>query len=389
MGCPTLIIFGAAGALVGLTFTGWAASKVGTRRLLVWSTYSHLLAYAAVGFSAVLGLPAMFAIGHFFVSFASRLQTSRSMPKPRTSSAPRAASIMAQFHAAFSVGMAVALAVGALVSHLEVPVVWHLVAVGVILAIARLVMIPAATMDGRPIAVEAGARLGGPFATAKAEYREPRIVMIGLIVFAGAMTEFSAAQWVALAAVDDFGLSESTGDLMYWLFVLSMVSVRVFGARVVARFGRVVTLRVSAVSIGLGVLGFALSPVFALVPVALVLWGVGAALGIPLGFSAAADDPKRAAARVAAVSSFSTLAGLVVPQVIGHVAGATTLRLALLLVLLAPAMSFLLARAVRPSGRVFGRHSPNRAQRKAIAARFESDLVVPVATEPEPPAPAA
>ena len=58
-------------------------------------------------------------------------------------------------------------------------------------------------------------------------------------------------------------------------------------------------------------------------PVALVgalFWGVGASLGFPVGMSAAADDPARAAARVSVVSSIGYTAFLAGPPLIGVLA---------------------------------------------------------------------
>src|SRR5690606_3389840 len=153
----------------------------------------------------------------------------------------------------------------------------------------------AAVINGMPDPDTAGASLGGPFATAKAEYKEKRVVLIGVIIFAASMTEMTAAQWMSLAVVDDFDRTESVGDLIYWAFVVAMVTVRWYGAAIIGRCGRVVALRVSAVSVVLGLVAFAFTPVFWAVPIAAVLWGIGAALGVPIAFSAAADDPKRAA----------------------------------------------------------------------------------------------
>ena len=51
--------------------------------------------------------------------------------------------------------------------------------------------------------------------------------------------------------------------------------------------------------------------------IAAVLWGLGAALGFPIGMSAAADDPRTAAARVSAVATIGYFAFLVGPPVIG------------------------------------------------------------------------
>jgi len=59
------------------------------------------------------------------------------------------------------------------------------------------------------------------------------------------------------------------------------------------------------------------------VPVALVgglLWGVGASLGFPIGMSAAADDPVRAAIRVSVAGSIGYGAFLAGPPLIGVLA---------------------------------------------------------------------
>ncbi len=102
--------------------------------------------------------------------------------------------------------------------------------VALALLVVRLVLVPVAVIDGRPEDQPEGVRLGGPFAVAKTEYRDRRILMIGAIIFAASMTEGAAAQWITIAAVDDFGKAESTGDLMYWMFVAAMIAVRLLGA---------------------------------------------------------------------------------------------------------------------------------------------------------------
>ena len=51
-----------------------------------------------------------------------------------------------------------------------------------------------------------------------------------------------------------------------------------------------------------------------------LLWGLGAALGFPVGMSAAADDPSRAAVRVSVVSSIGYTAFLAGPPLIGLLA---------------------------------------------------------------------
>lgn len=353
-GLANLIVVGALGALVGLMVTGWAAAKFGTRALLWWSSFSYFAAFSLVALSTVTAMPAMFAVGQFFVTFSFAFTNVAMNAEAAAVERRMGRAVMSQFHGAFSVGMAAALGLGALLSHLGVAPVWHFLAVAGLLTVGRLALVSVSVMDGMPDPKAAAAALGGPFATARAEYRDKRVILVGLILFSASMTEMTAAQWMAISVVDDFDRPEAIGDLIYWVFVVSMVSIRWFGAPIIGRLGRVVTIRVSAVSVVCGLLLFAFTPVFWLVPVAAMLWGLGAALGVPIGFSAVADDSHRAAARVAAVASFSTIAGLMVPPLIGNLTEVLELRYALLMVMIASSVSFLLARAVRKGENLFG-----------------------------------
>jgi MFS family permease len=363
----SLLIMGAVGAFIALMLTGWAVVRLGTRRLHVWASFAYAAAFVGVGIASHLGIALLFAglqlLANFSFAFTNVAMNADAAATERLVGRK----IMPQFHAGFSLGMALGLAIGWLASKMSIAPMVHFAAVAGVLLVVRLVLVPIAVTDGRPQPVPEGARLGGPFSVAKAEYRDARILMIGAIIFAASMTEGAAAQWITIASVDDFGRAESTGDIMYWIFVVAMITVRVLGAGLLERFGRVKILRTSAFFVIVGVLVFAFTPTFALVPLALVLWGVGAALGYPIGFSAAADEPDRAAARVAAVSSFSTIAGLVFPAAVGHLADATSTRHALLLVILGSIMSFTFARAVRRDEKLF------RGRRRRSAEALESE----------------
>lgn len=353
-GLALLLIFGAGGAFIALMFTGWAAARFGTRAVLFWSTFAYTGTFLGLAFSSHLGAPALFAAAQGLSSFSFAFTNVSMNAEAAAVERHMGRKVMPQFHAAFSVGMALGLAIGAVFSHFNVEVLVHFAIVALALMVVRLAVIPMAVIDGRPVEPE-GAGLGGPFATAKAEYRDHRILTIGAIIFAASVTENAAAQWVAISGVDDFGKRESVGDAMYWVFVVAMVTIRSLGTNLLERFGRVAMLRASAVSVIVGILVFAFTPTFWLVPVALVLWGAGAALGVPIGFSAAADEPKRAAARVAAVSSFATVAGVAIPPIIGFLAEATSTRHALLVVILGSLVSLTLARAVRRDEKLFTR----------------------------------
>ena len=351
-----LMLAGAIGALVALLVTGWTVARFGTRAVLFWSSFIYLAAFIAVAWSTTVGSQLVFAVGQFFVSFAFAFTNVSMNAEAANVERWMGRAVMPHFHASFSIGMAFGLGFGALVSHFGVAPVWHFISVGLVLTAFRLAVIPLAVVHGDPNPEGAPSGFGGPFKTARNEYRERRIVLIGLIVFAASTIEGAAAQWSALAVVQAFDATEALADIAYWVFIVSMVTTRGFGAQIIGRAGRVVSLRVSAVLVFVGVLIFAFTPVFWIVPIAMVLWGLGAGLGVPIGFSAASDDPAKSAARVAAVSSFATVAGLVMPQIIGHLGDVIELRKALTVVCAAAVLSFILARAVRTVGPLFRSH---------------------------------
>ncbi|WGD38695.1 MFS transporter [Lysinibacter sp. HNR] len=122
---------------------------------------------------------------------------------------------------------------------------------------------------------------------------------------------------------------------------------RIVGAGLLDRFGRVPVLLSSAVSavVGLAIVIFAPGAEIALVGV--VFWGLGASLGFPVGMSAAADDPKNAAATVSAVAAIGYLAFLVGPPAIGFLADHFGLLNALIAVLVLVALAGFATPAVR------------------------------------------
>ncbi len=186
-------------------------------------------------------------------------------------------------------------------------------------------------------------------------WRERRTLLIGLLVLAFAFAEGSANDWAALALVDGYGVSESVAAVGFGVFVASMTVARLVGTGLLDRYGRVPVLRATALSAVVGVLLFVFAPTVPLAFVGAVLWGMGAALGFPVGMSAAADEPERAAARVSVVSSIGYTAFLAGPPLIGFLAEATGILRALLVVLGMMVVSVLAVGAARPpatTGRV-------------------------------------
>ena len=114
-------------------------------------------------------------------------------------------------------------------------------------------------------------------------------------------------------------------------------AVRTVGGALLARHGRPAVLRTTAVLGAVGLLLVVAGPSLPVVLAGALVWGAGAALGFPVGMSAAADDPVGAAVRVSVVSSIGYTAFLAGPPLVGLLAEPERLGVlpALLVVLVA------------------------------------------------------
>ena len=97
----------------------------------------------------------------------------------------------------------------------------------------------------RPVPAALGARGRGAcgWLGALRAWREPRTLLVGLLVLAFAFTEGSANDWIAVALVDGHRSSETVGAVAFGLFVVAMTIGRLFGGTALERFGRVAVLR--------------------------------------------------------------------------------------------------------------------------------------------------
>jgi len=251
--------------------------------------------------------------------------------------------LMPRFHAGFSVGTVGGALLGAGAAALSVPVAAQLVATALVAVLAVTVAVRAF------LPVVAVAPQDRP--SARTAWREPRTLAIGLLVLAFALTEGTANDWLTIALVDGHGTSEAVGALGFGVFVAAMTVVRTVGGTLLGRYGRPAVLRAGAGVAAVGLLLVVLADPLPLVVLGALLWGSGAALGFPVGMSAAADDPVRAPVRVSVVSSLGYTAFLAGPPLVGFLAEAAGILRALLVVLLALAVGALAAGASRPVGR--------------------------------------
>jgi len=162
------------------------------------------------------------------------------------------------------------------------------------------------------------------------------------------LTEGSANDWITSAIVQGFKAPENMGIACLGVFLAAMTLMRTLGTRLIDQWGRVRTLRLCGAYAIVGLTAFGLGPWLWMAVCGAAIWGLGAALGFPVGISAASDDPLRAARRTAVVSTIGYVAFLGGPPLLGMLAGHVGFRGALLVILVPAVLSLLLAGWMAP-----------------------------------------
>ena len=132
-----------------------------------------------------------------------------------------------------------------------------------------------------------------------------------------AIVEGSANDWLSLAIIDGYDAPHWVGVAGFAAFVTAMTVGRLAGPVLLDRFGRAPVLWVTAGTAAAGILLLVVGEHPVLAGLGIVVWGLGASLGFPVGMSAAADDSARAAARVSVVSTIGYGAFLAGPPLLG------------------------------------------------------------------------
>ncbi len=364
-----ILIAGSVGSLATVSVAGLLVNRFGGRRVLYLSTAAFAAAYLLIGLGPTLGSAPVLAVGIFLSGAGFALGNVPLNVETAAVERRLGRTVLPQFHAAFSIGSVLGSGVGALAAYAQVPLLAQFAVTALVGTLWRLASVPGAVIESlpperstagpadraEPIGLRARLRAGRirPGAALGA-WREPRTLLIGVVIMSAALSEGSANDWLALAVVDGFDQTEAIGAAMFGVFVGAMTAVRLLGTQLIDRYGRVAVLRGSGlVSLG-GLVLFGVAPSLPLAALGIVAWGFGAALTVPIGIAAASDDPMRAASRVAVVSAFSSTASLAAPPLLGLAAELIGARHALVLITVAMVTSVALAGTVRRPGAVTG-----------------------------------
>jgi MFS family permease len=338
----------AVGSITALLLAGIIVSRFHSRRTVTAMAALQGAALVAVALGYLVGVGPV-VVGLFVFGFSSAAWDVAMNVQGAAVERRLGRAIMPRFHAGYSIGTVIGALGGAAVVAVHVPVTAHLLAVGVIEAVAVPVAVRSFIPDiDHSEAAHAATDAGGKTASVLRRWREPRTLLVGIVVMAFAFAEGAGIDWISLSFIDGYHQAAVLGTLGFAAFLTSMTIGRWFADHLLARYGRVTVIRGQTVLAIVGVLLFVFSPATPLAFAGVLLWGVGASLGFPVGMSAAADDAAAAAGRVSVVASIGYCAFLGGPPLIGYLGENLTVLRALVAVAVVLGLATLATGALRP-----------------------------------------
>lgn len=308
----------ALGSMVALPVAGMVVTKLGAARSVASMSIVLAVGLAAAAIGYRIGVFPVVG-GLFLVGFGNGTWDVAMNVEGAAVEQQLGRTLMPKFHAGYSIGTVAGALSGSAMVAWHIGVTPHLLAVSVIVG----VVVPLATRGFLPAretphGAEDPAQPRHPLRA----WTESRTLLIGLFVLCMAFTEGTGNDWLGVAMIDGYGARAAVGSLTFAVFVSAMTAGRWFGPLLIERWGRVRALRASAATAFSGLVIVVFSGSLAAAMGGAVLWGLGAALGFPVGMSAAADDPRHAAGRVSVAASIGYLAFLAGPPTVGALGNA-------------------------------------------------------------------
>ena len=324
----TMLLIASLGSLLTLPTSGPIVTKIGARAsgrigVAIWALGIVCAGIGALNVSiplATLGL-VLLAAGNGLWGATMNIEAGLVQAAVRRTVVPI-------IQAMYAVGMLGGALLGALASQMGLPLGAHL------FGLAALELLACGTAVGFYLTKEEVAALapaqdkgeGGEASSNKAKgltrvaWREKQTVLIALMVMSAGLMEGAANDWLNLSMVDGYGYSTAAASAAFAFFLLMMTIVRFASPRLEARLGSPMLLRITFTGAVVGLLLVAFAPHHLFAVAGIALWGIGSALGFPLGISALSVDPLMTPARVSVLSTVNYGAALIGPPLLGLIA---------------------------------------------------------------------
>lgn len=322
------------GSILSLAPAGWLVTRIGSRRVTFWALLMYvgvlpLLGFVSTGWE-LAGALFLYGIAGDIVNIAVNTQVvgvENGLRKP----------IMSSCHGLFSLGAFAGSALGGIAVSLRIAPGYHFLAVTALSGIGAIISVRSLLNTDR--------REAGSEKTPLFVWPDKALLLLGMIAFCCMLTEGAMADWSSIYFKESGGLVSSLG---YTAFTITMAAGRFFGDWLTVRLGLRKMLQYSGLSIATGMALAVGLPLPHVVIAGFLVVGLGVAVVVPLVYSEAGrSETMSAGIALAAVSTVGYTGFLMGPPLIGFVAEAATLRVALALVIALGLGIWTLARKVR------------------------------------------
>ena len=308
------------GSVIAMVAASWLLPRLGSRRVVQIALVGYCAAGPLIGLSGQVAAlaGALFVWGAFQGTLDVAMNT-QAIAVERAQRRP----LMSGLHGSWSIGSFAGAGAGVLAVAAGITLTVQLLVLGTLglLAVGLLTtrMLPDRTSD---IAVE--------HVSGSASRWSGGMVLLGAIAFAGMLCEGAAADWASVYLSGSLHTSRTVAGLGYATFSAAMVTVRLSGNRLLARYrpDRLLPALATVATTGFAIALIAGNLVAALIGFACL--GIGLASVVPAVFSAAGRIPGLHPGRAVATVSACGWAGFVCgPPLIGHLSALTSLPVAL------------------------------------------------------------
>ena len=319
-----------AGAIIGLPTGAALVARAGSRQALRigFALYPATLVAVALApglaaLAAALGLMAASSSVADVAMNAQGVELERRYERP----------ILSGLHAGHPLGLVAGGLAGTAAAAAGVPVGAHFsaaAAVGLVAGLAAtLVLVREPARDGQPAFVRPSGRL----------------LLLGLIAFCAFLLDGAAYNWSAVHLRSERDASAAVAASAFTLLALTLAVGRLFGDRLVARFGRVRVVQGSGAVAAAGGLLAITAPTTAATLAGWALFGLGLAALAPTVLGAAPGvSGASPAVAIAAVTTIGYLGSFTGPPAIGALAEISGLSIALGLLVAVSALMIVVAR---------------------------------------------
>ncbi len=305
------------GSLSALPVAGIIISKFGSRNVALFSMLFYVVAMPLLGSA---NSTIQLAIALFLFGFGGDLLNISMNVQAVNVEKIQHRSIMSSFHAVFSIGFMIGAALGGFIASEDISVFQHLTFVGAtdlfigIIIYRLLVKSDEQTDKAQPL-----------FALP-----DRGLILLGIIAFCGMLSEGAMADWSTLYYKQVLNNSKGFATAGFTAFSMMMVLGRIFGDKIVNRFGlrKILLFNCLIIFLGMFVALISMNPISVIIGFGIT--GLGLSTIVPLIYSEAGHSKTMSAGvALAAISTVGIGGFLLGPVLIGFLSEFSSLRIAL------------------------------------------------------------